>query len=234
MAVARHSPDWATALESLCVLHHDPSVSGCFHNTLRKLTLAVFVIQRAFRQRKEGYIKALEQQVADFKAKDGSFKTLQAENQALREYVIHLQSRLLDSHGAYPEPPPNLNLGPTNHHGSLPLVGGASSATSQANDATGPASSGGSAASASGGAAPGTTLPPIAVATSRAVVVAGEAPIKNLRESAAPSPPPPSAPLFIKEDHRSDGAAQYYRHQNSAYASSASTASNNAPLSVRA
>jgi hypothetical protein len=39
-----------------------------------------------------------------------SHKVLQSENYALREYVIHLQSRLLDSQGEYPQPPPNINL----------------------------------------------------------------------------------------------------------------------------
>lgn len=39
-----------------------------------------------------------------------SFKATQMENYALREYVIHLQSRLLDAQGEFPQPPPNLNL----------------------------------------------------------------------------------------------------------------------------
>lgn len=39
-----------------------------------------------------------------------SFKTLQSENYALRDYVIHLQSRLLDAGGEFPQPPPNVNL----------------------------------------------------------------------------------------------------------------------------
>ncbi|QUC22560.1 uncharacterized protein UV8b_06801 [Ustilaginoidea virens] len=66
--------------------------------------------QRAFRQRKEGYIKKLEQQVREFADMDQTFKSLQSENFALREYVIHLQSRLLDAQGEYPPPPPNINL----------------------------------------------------------------------------------------------------------------------------
>ncbi|GAB1318880.1 hypothetical protein MFIFM68171_09090 [Madurella fahalii] len=66
--------------------------------------------QRAFRQRKEGYIKKLEQQVRDFTAMEVSYKELQAENYSLREYVIHLQSRLLDTQGEYPQPPANINL----------------------------------------------------------------------------------------------------------------------------
>lgn len=39
-----------------------------------------------------------------------SFKSMQSENYALREYVIHLQSRLLDVQGEFPPPPPNVNL----------------------------------------------------------------------------------------------------------------------------
>ena len=39
-----------------------------------------------------------------------TFKAMQSENYALREYVIHLQSRLLDVHGEFPQPPPNINL----------------------------------------------------------------------------------------------------------------------------
>lgn len=39
-----------------------------------------------------------------------SVKSMQSENFALREYVIHLQSRLLDLHVELPQPPPNINL----------------------------------------------------------------------------------------------------------------------------
>ncbi|KAH7017579.1 hypothetical protein EDB80DRAFT_563781 [Ilyonectria destructans] len=66
--------------------------------------------QRAFRQRKEGYIKKLEQQVREYLDMEQSFKSMQSENYALREYVIHLQSRLLDVQGEFPPPPPNVNL----------------------------------------------------------------------------------------------------------------------------
>lgn len=41
---------------------------------------------------------------------EGNLKGMQAENYALREYIISLQSRLLDAHGEYPQPPPNVNL----------------------------------------------------------------------------------------------------------------------------
>ncbi|KAM7206871.1 putative transcription factor kapC [Naviculisporaceae sp. PSN 640] len=72
--------------------------------------------QRAFRQRKEGYIKKLEQQVREYTEMEINYKQIQAENYSLREYVIHLQSRLLDAQGEFPQPPPNLNLGhPTAH-----------------------------------------------------------------------------------------------------------------------
>lgn len=66
--------------------------------------------QRAFRQRKEGYIKKLEQQVREYMEMEQTFKAMQSENYALREYVIHLQSRLLDTQGEFPQPPPNVNL----------------------------------------------------------------------------------------------------------------------------
>jgi len=66
--------------------------------------------QRAFRQRKEGYIKKLEEQVRDLHALEDNFKAIQGENYSLREYIIHLQSRLIESQGEYPQPPPNINL----------------------------------------------------------------------------------------------------------------------------
>jgi len=66
--------------------------------------------QRAFRQRKEGYIKKLEQQVRDYADIENNFKALQAENYNLREYVINLQSRLLDVKADLPPPPANVNL----------------------------------------------------------------------------------------------------------------------------
>ncbi|KIH90302.1 bzip transcription factor [Sporothrix brasiliensis 5110] len=76
--------------------------------------------QRAFRQRKEGYIKKLEQQVQDFGEMETQFKIIQSENYALREYIIHLQSRLLDAKAELPQPPANLNLaGP----GMPPILG---------------------------------------------------------------------------------------------------------------
>jgi hypothetical protein len=66
--------------------------------------------QRAFRQRKEGYIKKLEEQVRELHALEDNYKAIQTENYSLREYIIHLQSRLIESHGEFPQPPANVNL----------------------------------------------------------------------------------------------------------------------------
>ncbi|RDL31449.1 uncharacterized protein BP5553_09658 [Venustampulla echinocandica] len=71
--------------------------------------------QRAFRQRKEGYIKKLEEQVREMHALEENYKAIQGENYSLREYIIHLQSRLLESQGEYPQPPPNVNLSHPHH-----------------------------------------------------------------------------------------------------------------------
>ncbi|KAH9909081.1 hypothetical protein F4778DRAFT_793120 [Xylariomycetidae sp. FL2044] len=68
--------------------------------------------QRAFRQRKEHYIKKLEQQVRDFGELEHSFKVIQNDNYALRQYVIDLQSRLIELHADLPQPPPNVNISP--------------------------------------------------------------------------------------------------------------------------
>lgn len=70
--------------------------------------------QRAFRQRKEHYIKKLEQQVRDYTEMEHQYKVVQNDNYALREYVIQLQSRLLDLQVELPQPPPNVNITPPN------------------------------------------------------------------------------------------------------------------------
>jgi len=62
--------------------------------------------QRAFRQRKEGYIKKLEEQVRDLGAMQESYKQIQNENYQLRDYIINLQSRLIESQGEDAVPPP--------------------------------------------------------------------------------------------------------------------------------
>jgi len=64
--------------------------------------------QRAFRQRKEGYIKKLEEQVRDYAMLTENYKNVQAENYQLRDYIISLQSRLLESQGEVPPPPTNV------------------------------------------------------------------------------------------------------------------------------
>ncbi|PHH83667.1 hypothetical protein CDD82_5425 [Ophiocordyceps australis] len=76
--------------------------------------------QRAFRQRKEGYIKKLEQQVREYAEMESTYKSMQSEGYALREYIIHLQSRLLDLQGEFPQPPPNINLSNTGPPPSQP------------------------------------------------------------------------------------------------------------------
>ncbi|KAL2023079.1 hypothetical protein VTK56DRAFT_3989 [Thermocarpiscus australiensis] len=81
--------------------------------------------QRAFRQRKEGYIKKLEQQVREYGEMETAFKAIQAENYALREYIINLQSRLLEARGEYPQPPPTINLSLPNPQAAQPAPGGA-------------------------------------------------------------------------------------------------------------
>ncbi|KAL6718324.1 transcriptional regulator [Lecanora helva] len=68
--------------------------------------------QRAFRQRKEGHIKTLENQVREFNSLNESYKSLQAENYQLRDYIISLQQRLLESQGEYPQPPSNIDIPP--------------------------------------------------------------------------------------------------------------------------
>ncbi|KIW64381.1 hypothetical protein, variant 1 [Phialophora macrospora] len=84
--------------------------------------------QRAFRQRKEGYIKKLEEQVRDYQVLSENFKAVQAENYQLRDYIINLQSRLLESQGEVPPPPSNVDglqpgkAGPSQQPGTLPRL----------------------------------------------------------------------------------------------------------------
>jgi len=67
-------------------------------------------IQRAFRQRKEGYIKKLEEQVKEFQNMEQNYRTLQSENFQLREYILNLQSRLLESSSDIPPAPAHIDL----------------------------------------------------------------------------------------------------------------------------
>lgn len=66
--------------------------------------------QRAFRQRKEEYIKQLKDQVKEFEQLCELYKTLQNENYQLRDYIINLQSRLLETQGEVPPAPAGVDL----------------------------------------------------------------------------------------------------------------------------
>jgi hypothetical protein len=59
-------------------------------------------------------------------ALEENYKAIQAENYSLREYIIHLQSRLIESQGEFPQPPPNVNLnhphGPARGHDGAPVA----------------------------------------------------------------------------------------------------------------
>lgn len=64
----------------------------------------------------------------DYGTMESNIKIMQAENYALREYIVHLQSRLVDAQIEPPPPPPNINLsvaqavtGPPSH--GLPQPG---------------------------------------------------------------------------------------------------------------
>ena len=75
-----------------------------------QVQLTNILLQRAFRQRKEGHIKTLETQVREFNSLSENYKALQSENYQLRDYIISLQSRLLESQGEYPQPPSNIDI----------------------------------------------------------------------------------------------------------------------------
>lgn len=81
------------------------------------------IYKRAFRQRKEGYIKKLEEQVRDYQALSENFKAVQDENYQLRDYIINLQGRLLESQHEVPPPPSTvdgLQPGKAHQHPTLP------------------------------------------------------------------------------------------------------------------
>jgi hypothetical protein len=66
--------------------------------------------QRAFRQRKEHYINSLKDQVKEQQNLAASYDTIQKENFQLRQYIITLQARLLESHTELPPPPESVDL----------------------------------------------------------------------------------------------------------------------------
>lgn len=88
--------------------------------------------QRAFRQRKEEYIKTLKDKVDQLEAMSDSYKTIQAENYQLRDYIINLQSRLLETHTEFPQPPPNIDLSAPHPSPNAQLHAEATSSRSQA------------------------------------------------------------------------------------------------------
>lgn len=61
--------------------------------------------QRAFRQRKELYIKDLESKVSELKQIKDTMEALRSENQELRDYILALQSRWINQPGGVPTPP---------------------------------------------------------------------------------------------------------------------------------
>lgn len=61
--------------------------------------------QRAFRQRKELYIKDLEAKVTELKTSRDTIDALRQENIQLRDYILALQSRLIEHPGGVPTPP---------------------------------------------------------------------------------------------------------------------------------
>ena len=73
----------------------------------------------------------------EFNSLSESFKALQSENYQLRDYIISLQSRLLESQGEYPQPPSNIDIphprtsGPPNKQIQAPTAPMGSSAASQ-------------------------------------------------------------------------------------------------------
>ncbi|KAK9462022.1 uncharacterized protein V1516DRAFT_673551 [Lipomyces oligophaga] len=62
--------------------------------------------QRAFRQRKECYIKDLETKVRELKTSKAIVDSLHQENLQLRDYILALQSRLIEQSGVADVPPP--------------------------------------------------------------------------------------------------------------------------------
>lgn len=53
--------------------------------------------QRAFRQRKEKYIKELEQRVGELEATNSTIESLRQENQELKDYILRLQTEYINN-----------------------------------------------------------------------------------------------------------------------------------------
>ncbi|CAG7924766.1 unnamed protein product [Penicillium olsonii] len=95
--------------------------------------------QRAFRQRKETYIRKLEEEVKNIDPLKDQVKSLVGENYQLREYIINLQSRLLEAQGEVPELPANIDLSqPRTTEMALASAGVQNSSPSGSVPSTGP------------------------------------------------------------------------------------------------
>ncbi|KAI1175029.1 hypothetical protein F4777DRAFT_344282 [Nemania sp. FL0916] len=113
----------ASTMAAQAIIGHDPDESMADGRKAKrelsqsKRAAQNRAAQRAFRQRKEHYIKKLEQQVREYTDMEQTLKSAQSDNYALREYIIQLQSRLLDLQVEPPQPPPNVSIaqpGPSN------------------------------------------------------------------------------------------------------------------------
>ncbi|KAJ5640206.1 uncharacterized protein N7484_008068 [Penicillium longicatenatum] len=78
--------------------------------------------QRAFRQRKETYIRKLEDENKNIESFKDTMAKLVNENYSLRDYVINLQSRLMEAQIDVPDLPPNIDLTQNPRH-DLALAG---------------------------------------------------------------------------------------------------------------
>ncbi|GMF80169.1 unnamed protein product [Aspergillus oryzae] len=96
----------------------------------RPLSTSKRAAQNRAAQRKESYIRKLEEQVKEFDTMSEAFKALQAENYQLREYIINLQSRLLESQGEVPELPGNIDLSQPRTDLNVPQPGAGPATTS--------------------------------------------------------------------------------------------------------
>lgn len=86
-------------------------------------------MQRAFRQRKETYIRKLEDENRTIQElRDNNAKLLN-ENYSLRDHIITLQSRLMDAQAEIPDLPANIDL---NQRHDMNLANLPPTATSQA------------------------------------------------------------------------------------------------------
>ncbi|KAK3063764.1 hypothetical protein LTS18_012943 [Coniosporium uncinatum] len=91
--------------------------------------------QRAFRQRKEEYIKSLKDQVKEYETLSENFKAVQAENYQLRDYIINLQQRLLESQVPLPEAPASIDLSRHPHRPVAESTAGPTMSVSDLQDA---------------------------------------------------------------------------------------------------